>query len=196
MHAIVHFLKHYYRACRRSSGGVVFENDNKKNNTAMNTVLQLFGEGKELTIFQMCNRGVVVFIVALILIRVSGRRSFGQHTALDNIISILLGAVLSRAVAGASPFFPVIACSFVVVMLHRVLCWLAIRNTFINSLLKGDKIVLFENGKLRKENLKKALVSEEDIMQGIRTSALTDKLEKVEKIYMESNGEVSVIEKQ
>jgi hypothetical protein len=49
-------------------------------------------------------------------------RSFGGRTALDNIIVILLGALLSRAIVGASGFFPLIASSFVIVIIHGFLC--------------------------------------------------------------------------
>jgi len=55
----------------------------------MYVLINIFGEGKELTLIQMCARGVVVFFIALILIRISGRRSFGMHMPLDNIISII-----------------------------------------------------------------------------------------------------------
>ena len=63
-----------------------------------------FGEGTDLQSWQMTKRGVVVFGIAFGLIRASGRRSFGQHSPSDACVTVLLGAVLSRAVVGASPF--------------------------------------------------------------------------------------------
>jgi len=56
----------------------------------------------------MAARSVVVFVITLLLLRISGRRSFGLRTPLDNIISIILAAVLSRAIVGASPFFSMV----------------------------------------------------------------------------------------
>jgi uncharacterized membrane protein YcaP (DUF421 family) len=43
--------------------------------------------------------------------------------------------------------------------------------------------------------LQKALAREEDAMQGVRKSGLTDDLSLIDKIYMESNGEISVVRK-
>lgn len=40
----------------------------------------LFGDGPELTFWQMAARAAAVFVIALVLVRVSGRRSFGQHS--------------------------------------------------------------------------------------------------------------------
>jgi len=112
----------------------------------MNLLIQIFGAGKELNTLQVCARGIVIFFIALLLIRLSGRRSFGLHTPLDNIISILLGAVLSRAVTGASAFVPVISVCFLIVLLHRFFTWVLVRNKKIRELCEGKKILLFENG--------------------------------------------------
>jgi len=162
----------------------------------MDWVLQLFGQDKDLTALQMSMRGITVFILALVLIRISGRRSFGLHTPLDNIISILLGAVLSRAVVGASPFIPVIICCLVIVLIHRLLGALVSRNERLGNVIEGKKMLLFQDGRFIEDNMKRAQVCKENVMQGIRESALTDDLSKIEKVYIERNGVISAIKKQ
>ena len=161
----------------------------------MDLFIQIFGAGKELNTLQVCTRGFVIFFIALLLIRLSGRRSFGLRTPLDNIISILLGAVLSRAVTGASAFVPVISVCFLIVLLHRFFTWVLVRNKKIRELCEGKKILLFENGVFIQHNLTNALVSKEDIMQAMRISLLSEDLVKVEKIYMERNGKISIVKK-
>src|SRR6185312_3538587 len=106
----------------------------------MDLILEIFGEGKDLNPLQMSCRGIVVLLIALILIRVSGRRSFGLHTPLDNIITISLGAVLSRAIVGASPFIPVIVACFVIVLIHRLLGWLIVKSPKFGGIVEGNKI--------------------------------------------------------
>ncbi len=157
--------------------------------------MRIFGEGKDLTAMQMCCRGLVIFIAALILIRLSGRRSFGIKTPLDNIIVVLLGAILSRAVVGASPFVPILLVSLVIVMIHRMLSWCIANSKAFGKVIEGNKILLFENGAFNHENMKKALVCHEDLMQGVRKAALTQNMSKIDTVYMERNGEISVIKK-
>src|ERR1700754_300828 len=111
----------------------------------MELLVTIFGEGKDLGVLQMSCRGIVVFIIALALIRLSGRRSFGIRTPLDNIITISLGAILSRAIVGASAFLPIIVCCFVIVTLHRGFSWLVVNNKAFGRFIEGDKIVLFKN---------------------------------------------------
>ncbi|MEZ2335322.1 DUF421 domain-containing protein [Mucilaginibacter sp. RCC_168] len=161
----------------------------------MELITTIFGEGKDLNTLQMSSRGIVVFFIALVLIRISGRRSFGVRTPLDNIVTISLGAVLSRAIVGASAFVPVIITCFVIVLLHRIFGWLIVHHRKFGRFIEGDKIPLFQEGKFMKDNLDKALVCEEDIMQGVRKSALTEDLGQIEKVYMERNGDISPTKK-
>jgi uncharacterized membrane protein YcaP (DUF421 family) len=161
----------------------------------MELFLKIFGEDKNIDTLQMCCRSIVVFLIALILIRISGRRSFGVRTPLDNIILILLGATLSRTIVGASPFVPVVVACFVIVLLHRFLGWMISRSKKFSKTMEGNKILLFDNNQFIDENLKRALLCREDIMQGVRKSALTDDLGEIDKIYIERNGEISAIKK-
>lgn len=162
----------------------------------MELLIKIFGEGKDLNALQMSSRGVVMFFIALILIRISGRRSFGVRTQLDNIITISLGAVMSRAIVGASDFVPVVICCLVIVLLHRLFGWLIANSKAFGRFIEGEKILLFEDGMFKKENMKKALVCQEDLMQGVRKSAMTEDMGQIEKVYMERNGEISPIKKQ
>lgn len=162
----------------------------------MDILLLIFGNGKDLNPIQMGCRGIVIFIIALLLIRISGRRSFGIKTPLDNIILITLGAVLSRAIVGASDFISVVFTCLVIVVIHRLLAWWKVHSKRLSHFIDGEKILLFQNGEFIKGNFEKVLVCKEDVLQGVRKSALTDDLSKIEIIYMERNGEISTIKKQ
>ena len=161
----------------------------------MEILNKIFGEGENLDALQMCCRGIAMFFIALLLIRISGRRSFGVRSPLDNIIVISLGAIMSRAVVGASPYVPVMVCCFAIVLLHRLVGWLIANSKPFGRFIEGEKILLFEDGVFLKENMKKALVCQEDLMQGVRKSALNEDMSKIEKVYMERNGEISAIRK-
>jgi uncharacterized membrane protein YcaP (DUF421 family) len=161
----------------------------------MHTIYQIFGAGKDLNVLQMTCRAIVVFIAALVLIRISGRRSFGLHTPLDNIITIILGAVLSRAIVGASGFLPVMASCTALVVVHRLLAFGMVHHQGFSKLMAGEKVILFKDGIFNEPNMNRMQVSREDILQEVRKSALTENLDSIEKIYIERNGEVNSIKK-
>src|SRR5262252_4067159 len=87
----------------------------------------LFGSGSELNTLQMGLRAVAVFVLALAMIRVAGRSSFGQHRPFDACTTVLLGAVLSRAVVGASPFWATMVAGAAIVALHRAVALASLR---------------------------------------------------------------------
>lgn len=157
---------------------------------------ELIGTPKDIGTLAICIRAAAIFLIAYVLIRISGRRSFGLHGPLDNIIVILLGAILSRAVVGASPFVPVVAASILVVLLHRLLGWLVSISPDFGKLAEGEKIKLYSDGSFIRSNMRKSLVSQEEIMHAVRIKLFTDGLNGVERIYMERNGEISILKKE
>ncbi|WP_153800678.1 DUF421 domain-containing protein [Foetidibacter luteolus] len=161
----------------------------------MKYLIEIFGQGSNLETLQMVLRGIVIFLLTLLFLRISGRRSFGLRTPMDNIISITLGAVLSRAIVGASPFLPVVATGLVIAVLHRVFGWLVLHSNRFGGFAEGNKILLYEDGNFIDANMRRALVGKEDIMRGIRAAAMTENLEKIDRVYMERNGEITVLKK-
>ncbi|RFS14203.1 DUF421 domain-containing protein [Emticicia sp. C21] len=161
----------------------------------METLQEIFSHEVELTALQMACRAIAIFFIAFVLIRIAGRRSFGLRTPIDNIIVILLGAILSRAVVGASPFIPIIFASFILCVLHRVFGWLFTRYNNFARIVEGEKIILYENGQFIDQSMRRGLVREEDIMQAVRKATFSDSIDGIDKIYLEHNGEISIIKK-
>ena len=141
----------------------------------------------------MMSRTLIVFLLAGILIRLAGRRSFGLHAPLDNIITIMLGAVLSRAIVGASPFLPVIASSALLVLFHRLFAHVQVHHPRFSKFTSGEKQLLYQDGKFIDRNMDKALVCKEDILEEVRKKAMTEDLNRIDKIYMERNGEINSV---
>lgn len=161
----------------------------------METIITLFGEGDQINALQMSMRSILVFIISLILIRISGRRAFGIRMPFDNVVTILLGAILSRAITAASPFWATIASATVIVLMHRFCGWFSLHNKKFGYLIKGEAKVLFENGKTNTENMRYGLISENDLQEGLRINGHEESKDDVKKIYLERNGQISVIKK-
>jgi|SRR6476469_9585021 len=161
----------------------------------MEIIHQLFGEGKELTALQMTDRAIVIFFVTLLLIRIAGMRSFGLKSAFDNIIVIMLGALMSRPIVGASEFLPTVAAGFTIVVVHRLVAWVAYRNKTFNHAVKGSFFNLFKDGKFNEDSLRKCNVTVEEVMGHVRTDIHDDHLGNVREINMERSGQLSILKK-
>ena len=159
----------------------------------MESIQFLFGLSANLTILQMLARGIVVFILALIILRIAGKKTFGKQSVADNVIMIMLGALLSRAITASSPFLPVIVTSFAIVVFHRSLAWVSLHNPALASLIKSDTVSLFKAGKENMDNMNKNLISKEDLMEGVRLEINKNELTDIEEIFIERNGRVNVV---
>jgi uncharacterized membrane protein YcaP (DUF421 family) len=159
------------------------------------TLAELFGQGINLTAGQMTARGVVVFALTLLMIRISGRRSLGQHSAFDVCITVLLGSILSRCVVGASPFWPTVATGAALVLLHRAIAMLSVRLPRFDVLVNGRPRTLVTEGRVSEAALRKALVSRADLLQALREHSVPEDLALARQIVLERNGVISVLKR-
>jgi uncharacterized membrane protein YcaP (DUF421 family) len=104
----------------------------------MHVIVALFGTGDHLDTLQMANRAFVLFWITLVLIRLAGMRAFGRKSSFDSSIVIMLGAVLSRAVTGASAFGPTVGAATVLVVIHRVVAMVAARVARVRARAQGS----------------------------------------------------------
>ena len=156
---------------------------------------QLFGEGKDLDALQMADRAFVMFFITLFLIRVAGMRAFGQKSAFDMIIVIMLGAILSRAVSGDSPFFATVTAGAVLAVIHRLLALASVFSDTIGWMIKGKKTILFKNNAIIKKNMIRCSVSYKDLQEEVRLILNETTMDNVVEISMERSGKISIVKK-
>jgi uncharacterized membrane protein YcaP (DUF421 family) len=159
----------------------------------MNVLIVVFGSGQDLDSLQMAARAVAVFIGALICIRISGRRSFGQRSPFDYVVAILLGATLSRAIVGASPAVPTVVASLVIVVLHRALAWGCLHSLTQERLVGGAERELYRDGRFDEKQMSAALITRTDLFETARQQLGADDLSGVRAATLERNGEISLI---
>src|SRR5258708_2033609 len=129
---------------------------------------------QDLLWYQMALRAVIVFIVALIFIRLAGMRSFGSHSAFDIVVSITIGGLLSRCITGHYPFFSTLMAAFVIVICHQAFAYLAMRFDWFRKVTEGERVCLFKNGTIQNKNMKRHAVSKADIQQALDEFGVDD----------------------
>lgn len=162
----------------------------------MSTLFEIFGHGKDLTPLQMSARSILIFIIGLVLIRIAGRRAFGQKTPFDSVISILLGAILSRAVVGASPFIATVVASAAIVVMHRLFAVLGFYSDAFGKLVKGEPKVLYKDGKMHEDHMRTCMITKKDMEESVRLNSNLQFVDEAAEIYAERDGQISVIKKE
>jgi uncharacterized membrane protein YcaP (DUF421 family) len=174
--------------------GTFFCSTNKK--AVMKFMNAWWGINENISPLEIAARSAVMFLVALLLMRMAGMRPFGKGEPFDNIITFLIGGILSRGVVGATPFFSTIASMIVIIIIHKILAKLSIYSKWFGAKVKGEKVLLYRNGAFINENMNRANITEHDILEDLRLEVQLNSLEKIEEVYMERSGKISFVKKE
>jgi hypothetical protein len=115
---------------------------------------------------QVALRAILIYALALLLVRIGSKRVLGQATAFDVIVAIMLGSVLSRAINGSAPFVPTILASGALVGLHLVFVALAVSTS-----LFGPLRLLIKDGKVQEEEMRAANLYCNDLDEALRSQS-------------------------
>jgi uncharacterized membrane protein YcaP (DUF421 family) len=150
-------------------------------------------EPKELSFLHIALRAIIVFFATLIMVRVGNKRFLSSMSAFDAIVGFILASVLARAVNGSSAFLPTIAGGFVLIAVHRLLAFIAVRSPWFERLVKGTAEELVQRGKVNREAMRSYQISETDLLEEARLNAQIGKLDEIKTATLERNGEISVV---
>jgi uncharacterized membrane protein YcaP (DUF421 family) len=155
----------------------------------------LFGEMHHLIIWQECARAVLIFFYGLVLLRLSGRRTFADWSALDIVLSIIIGSSLSRALTGGAPLPGTLAACAMLTVLHVMLAHGVARSRTFSELVEGKPVELGTGGNVDEVRRKRHMVSTSDLMGALRSRGLED-VRQAERIVLGTSGEITVIKAQ
>jgi uncharacterized membrane protein YcaP (DUF421 family) len=158
----------------------------------MNGLQAVFGTAMEVAWWQECLRAIVIFVYGLLLLRCSGRRTFGRWSALDIVISIVFGSSLSRALTGNAPFAGTIAAMTVLIALHWILGRVVAASRRLSAVFEGAPVELARGGARHEARLASWSVSRADLEEALRGSGIED-LAHARFVMLEPSGKITVV---
>jgi uncharacterized membrane protein YcaP (DUF421 family) len=92
-------------------------------------------------------RGALTYLGLLILMRLTGKRSFGHMSAFDLIVLVLVGGTLRTAIIGSDQGFfgPFIGIASILAA-DKILGWACARSESLNRVVEGQPAVLIREG--------------------------------------------------
>jgi uncharacterized membrane protein YcaP (DUF421 family) len=158
--------------------------------------IQIFtARGQDLDWWQMVARAVIVYGITLLLIRLGKKRLFGKSTAMDVVLGVILGSVISRAVNGSATLLPTVAAAATFVVLHAVSAKLALFSPAIGVMLKGRPRTIVKDGQVLHDEMRKSDLTPHDLEESIRCEARSRDLSTIEEARLERNGKISLVER-
>ncbi len=160
---------------------------------AVSWSLGLALETHDLNVWHMSLRALVVFVLAVGMIRLGSKRFMGQSTALDVMLGIVFGSTVSRAITGTAPFFPALAASLTLVLVHWLFSALAVRSPRFETLVKGHERTLVRDGEIQWQAMHRAHITPHDLEEAFRINGTSLDFGAVKSAHLERNGDISII---
>jgi uncharacterized membrane protein YcaP (DUF421 family) len=139
-------------------------------------------------------RTAAVYIILLVAVRLSGRRTLAELTTFDFILVLVISEAVQQGMVGDN--YSLTTAMVVVVTLVLIDIALAFAKThfrWLQKILEGVPTVLVENGRPLRERMKKARVSEDDIMESARALQGLERMDQIKFAVLEVGGKITVI---
>ena len=145
--------------------------------------------------WQFVLRGALGYAGLLLLLRLGGKRSFGELAPFDVVVLILVGGTLRSAIVGhdESVLGPFIAVTTIVVA-DRLLTWACAASARVNRWVEGVPTLLARDGRLDERALVRAGVPRAGFERELRHHGFRS-LDAVAAARLEPNGKITMLPK-
>lgn len=137
--------------------------------------------------------GTLAYVVLLVFLRVSGKRTLSKMNAFDFVVTVALGSTLATIllskdvslVQGASAFAVLIGLQFLVT-------WSSVRVRWVRKVVTGEPRMLLYRGEFLEPALKQARVTRDEVRAAVRSAGLSS-LTGAVAVVLETDGKFSVV---
>lgn len=148
----------------------------------------------DIPVFEIILRGSVMYISLFILLRVVLKRQTGSLGMTDLLLITLIADASQNAMAGEYKSIPSgIVLVSTIIFWSYAFDWLSYKFPWFNRLTEPPPLPLIKAGKMLRKNMRRELITEEDLMSHLREQGVDD-VGKVKEAYMESDGHISVVQ--
>ena len=147
----------------------------------------------DVPLLEIVLRGSIMYITLFALLRVVLKRQTGSLRMTDLLLITLIADASQNAMAGTYTSIPSgIVLAGTILFWSYAFDWLGFRFAWFRNLTEPPPLPLIQDGKLLRRNLRRELITEDELMSQLREQGVED-WEQVRQAFMESDGHISVI---
>lgn len=138
-------------------------------------------------------RAVAIYLLVMLLVRVSGKRAVGQFTPFDLVLLILIGnAVQNGMNGGDNSLTSAGLLAGCLIGLNYAVAFVVSRYPRARRLIEGEAVVLARDGMVFRDVLRHQLVSRADFREAMREAGCDD-IERIKVATLETDGRISIV---
>lgn len=139
-------------------------------------------------------RAAGMYIALMVLFRIAGRRSLADLTTFDFVLLLIIGEATQQALLGEDfSFTNVMLVIATLIVLDVGLSLTKLNSRPLARLLDGHATLVVERGHFLRERMRRARLTEDDILESARSSQGVENVEQIKFAIVERNGKISII---
>ncbi|MFN8284274.1 MAG: DUF421 domain-containing protein [Chitinophagales bacterium] len=144
-------------------------------------------------LLDVAGRSAVVYVFMIVAFRIFGKRELSQLSIADLVLIVLISNAVQNAMVGENTsLLGGLTAATVLFSLNLLLGFLMYRFKAIRILVQSEPVTLVYDGKILKQNMKKVLMSDDELYSAIREHGIKD-CKDVKLAVLEVDGNISVI---
>ena len=137
-------------------------------------------------------RAAFLYLVLILSVRMMGKRQIGQMEASEFVVTMLVANLASIPMQDAAiPLYSGLIPILVVLGLELTLSGLILRSVLIRRFFCGKPVILIDNGKILRENLRRTRVTLDELAGHLRQKDVLE-IQTVQYAILETDGSLSV----
>ena len=137
-------------------------------------------------------RTVILYLILILVIRMMGKRQVGQMEPAEFVVTMLVANLAAIPMQdGGIPLYSGLVPILTVLGVELVLSALSMYSVGLRKLLCGKPVILIENGRILRQNLRRTRISLDELTGQLREKEVLDPAS-VQYAILETNGELSV----
>jgi uncharacterized membrane protein YcaP (DUF421 family) len=145
-------------------------------------------------LLEMVLRGSITYLFIFIALRFLRREASGLGTPDLLFLVIIADAAQSGMAGDARTLTEGLVLVSTIFAWNFILDWLGFRFRWAHKLLIGEPLLLVAQGKIQWKNLRKELLTRDDLLEQLREQEVED-VSEVERCFLEPDGKLSVLKR-
>lgn len=136
---------------------------------------------------------LLIYILTIIFLRVSGKRTLAKWNAFDFVVTIALGSMVATTIVSQqTTVLQGGAALGGLILLQWLVTSISVRIGWFRHGIKGSPALIFRNGEFLYTEMKKHRITESEILAAMRDKGIGE-ISSVAAVVLENNGTFSVI---
>lgn len=137
--------------------------------------------------------GACAYLVLLVVLRLSGKRTLAKLNAFDLVVTVALGSALATTLLSSDVALVEGAAAFAVLITAQyAIAWTSVRSRLIRRAVKAEPSLLLLHGTLLEHDIAASRMTAEEVLQAVRATGFGS-LSDVGAVVLETDGSLSVI---